>query len=320
MSEFGNCIMQLLATIIFIAVVQVGGQPGVWQRRGWSRAGGVVCGRVRSSSWRSRGRPGAWYAPFTWPSPRVADCTLTLTLLLLLSLVGVQPWILVGIGPLAIVYYFLQKVGRGEAAGMRCTPWHAVTVCHVTCTQQPRSRQCQPAPTRSSQPPPSLPPSTPRPQYYRRSNIELQRLDAVSRSPIYAHFSETLSGVETIRAYRLAEYFALTRWAGRLGRAVWRGGAGVVWSVTGAGWAGLPLGPLYLHALASCPPPTDHVASLIPHPLLCPQRCQGGRQPPRLLHCPHGQRVAVHAPGRHRRLVSVALVAASRFCTFCGSN
>ncbi|KAL4457987.1 hypothetical protein ABPG75_012852 [Micractinium tetrahymenae] len=87
MSEFGNCIMQLLATTIFIAVV--------------------------------------------------------------------QPWILVGIGPLSIVYYFLQK-------------------------------------------------------YYRRSNIELQRLDAVSRSPIYAHFSESLSGVETIRAYRLAEHFALS--------------------------------------------------------------------------------------------------------------
>lgn len=60
---------------------------------------------------------------------------------------------------------------------------------------------------------PLLPPP-PHPQYYRRSNIELQRLDAVSRSPIYAHFSETLSGVETIRAYRMAEYFALTRWEG----------------------------------------------------------------------------------------------------------
>lgn len=87
MSEFGNCIMQLLATTIFIAVV--------------------------------------------------------------------QPWILVGIGPLAIVYYFLQK-------------------------------------------------------FYRRSNIELQRLDAVSRSPIYAHFSETLSGVETIRAYRMVQHFSLS--------------------------------------------------------------------------------------------------------------
>lgn len=30
MSEFGNCIMQLLATIIFIAVVQVGGEGGWW--------------------------------------------------------------------------------------------------------------------------------------------------------------------------------------------------------------------------------------------------------------------------------------------------
>lgn len=49
----------------------------------------------------------------------------------------------------------------------------------------------------------------------RRSNIELQRLDAVSRSPIYAHFSESLSGVETIRAYRMVQHFSLSRW-GRL--------------------------------------------------------------------------------------------------------
>jgi ABC-type multidrug transport system fused ATPase/permease subunit len=85
MSEFGNCIMQLLSTVIFIAVI--------------------------------------------------------------------QPLILVGIAPLGIVYYILQN-------------------------------------------------------YFRRSFIELQRLDAVSRSPIYAHFSETLAGVDTIRAYRLAETFA----------------------------------------------------------------------------------------------------------------
>lgn len=86
MTEFGNCIMQLLATLIFIAVI--------------------------------------------------------------------QPWILVGIAPLSVIYYFLQK-------------------------------------------------------FFRKSNIELQRLDAVSRSPIYAHFSESLSGVETIRAYGLAEQFSL---------------------------------------------------------------------------------------------------------------
>lgn len=85
MTEFGNCIMQLLATLIFLAVI--------------------------------------------------------------------QPIILGGIVPLMVIYYFLQR-------------------------------------------------------YYRRSYIEMQRLDSVSRSPIYAHFSESLSGVETIRAYRLADAFA----------------------------------------------------------------------------------------------------------------
>ncbi len=46
-------------------------------------------------------------------------------------------------------------------------------------------------------------------RFYRASYIELQRLDSVSRSPVYSHFSESLGGVETIRAYRLAESFAL---------------------------------------------------------------------------------------------------------------
>lgn len=87
MTEFGNCIMQLIATLVFLSVV--------------------------------------------------------------------QPIILAGVAPLMIIYYFVQR-------------------------------------------------------YYRRSYIELQRLDSVSRSPIYAHFSESLSGVETIRAYRLTEAFALS--------------------------------------------------------------------------------------------------------------
>lgn len=38
-------------------------------------------------------------------------------------------------------------------------------------------------------------------QYYMRTSRELRRLDSVSRSPIFAHFQETLNGVSTIRAY-----------------------------------------------------------------------------------------------------------------------
>eukprot|EP01130_Rhizamoeba_saxonica_P012730 TRINITY_DN5400_c0_g1_i3.p1 TRINITY_DN5400_c0_g1~~TRINITY_DN5400_c0_g1_i3.p1 ORF type:complete len:1259 (-),score=257.85 TRINITY_DN5400_c0_g1_i3:635-4294(-) len=38
-------------------------------------------------------------------------------------------------------------------------------------------------------------------QYYLRSSRELKRLDSVSRSPIYSLFSETLTGISTIRAF-----------------------------------------------------------------------------------------------------------------------
>ena len=37
--------------------------------------------------------------------------------------------------------------------------------------------------------------------YYRNTSIKLKRLDAVSRSPLYSHFSESLDGMSTIRAF-----------------------------------------------------------------------------------------------------------------------
>ncbi|XP_010533091.1 PREDICTED: ABC transporter C family member 13 isoform X2 [Tarenaya hassleriana] len=51
--------------------------------------------------------------------------------------------------------------------------------------------------------------------FYRSTSRELRRLDSVSRSPIYASFTETLDGSSTIRAFKSEEYF-LPRFIGHV--------------------------------------------------------------------------------------------------------
>ncbi|CAN8325085.1 unnamed protein product [Cochlearia groenlandica] len=51
--------------------------------------------------------------------------------------------------------------------------------------------------------------------FYRSTSRELRRLDSVSRSPIYATFTETLDGSSTIRAFKSEEHF-VARFIGHL--------------------------------------------------------------------------------------------------------
>lgn len=44
-------------------------------------------------------------------------------------------------------------------------------------------------------------------RYYLATSRELKRLDATTKSPIFASFQETLGGVATIRAYRQSDRF-----------------------------------------------------------------------------------------------------------------
>jgi ATP-binding cassette subfamily C (CFTR/MRP) protein 1 len=44
-------------------------------------------------------------------------------------------------------------------------------------------------------------------QLYSRSSREIKRLESLTRSPLFAHFSESLNGLSTIRAYQLEQQF-----------------------------------------------------------------------------------------------------------------
>jgi ATP-binding cassette subfamily C (CFTR/MRP) protein 1 len=46
-------------------------------------------------------------------------------------------------------------------------------------------------------------------RYYIPTAREVQRIESISRSPIYSKFGEALLGVATIRAYRKQQHFTL---------------------------------------------------------------------------------------------------------------
>ncbi|XP_072030098.1 ATP-binding cassette sub-family C member 9-like [Amphiura filiformis] len=72
--------------------------------------------------------------------------------------------------------------------------------------------------------------------YFIRTSRELQRLDSVTKSPVFSHFSETLSGLATIRAYREQSRFFL-----KLLEYIDTNNAAFLYLKASFGWLGLQL-------------------------------------------------------------------------------
>lgn len=126
----------------------------------------------------------------------------------LLMICLATPFFALVVIPLALFYFFVQVsagVGLGSVGpGPRLCPALGHACPSAQPVLQPPSRG-----TGSGQRPRvammelSLCPQ----RFYVSTSRQLRRLDSVTRSPIYSHFSETVSGLPVIRAYQHQQRF-----------------------------------------------------------------------------------------------------------------
>ena len=141
--------------------------------------------------------------------------------------VVVSPATLVAALPLAFMYMRVQKArappaglaaeGRwlsacknGRLAGVLCDrSSHCLLPCRLPSSLNPNT---SPNPNTllthpNPQPPQTPTPTTPSEQLYVDASRELKRLDSLAFSPIFQHFTESLTGLATIRAFGKSELF-----------------------------------------------------------------------------------------------------------------
>lgn len=94
---------------------------------------------------------------------------------------GVLPWFLVPVVPVMAVYWWVMQNYRKASRGTTTTALPALSECQRTDNTPHRSRT--------------------RTRTHMHVHTELGRLESLTSAPIYAHYSETLEGLDTIRAF-----------------------------------------------------------------------------------------------------------------------
>jgi hypothetical protein len=131
--------------------------------------------------------------------------------------------------------------------------------------------------------------------YFRAVTRELKRLEALSKSPVYSHLSETLGGLSVIRAFAREKAFTVA--SERKVRAPFAACHRRPCALKG--FRGLLCIHIMYSHLVQYPPPAYLLPNWSPLRLAAclPYRSPGGQQPPRLLRPQGGGPLAVGAAG-----------------------